>query len=188
MGLPDLLDAMTTYESNVGINCTDLIASVDCAAKWGFYSPDSGVYPDPMANLPPNGTEALSTTGGYLTSPPGGATYTWSLFSQTYTATAAPYDEKNVEATSSDDAAATSTNSGDTAAVPSKTSATAVTTSGSTKASSTKATSTAGSNESSTSSAAATSASKTSRAARVQGIASLDYTLFALLAVAAYIS
>lgn len=195
LGLGSVLNAMTTFESTMGASCSSIISSIDCAAKWGVYSPYKGQYPDPAVGLPPNGTELLSTTSGPLTSPPGGATYTWSLLGSVMTATAAPYNEKNVEATSSEGVTATSTKSGGTAAT-SMASGTATTTLGSTKSSSTKATSTAGSNgsstvgssESSTSSAAATSASKTSRAAKVQSIASLDYAIFALLTIAAYIS
>lgn len=81
------------FEKMTG-SCAGLTA--DICAQFGFYSADNGTFLDPTA-LPAAGTNALSTTAGpsSLTSPPAGETITWTLASQTFTVTAAPYNAKN---------------------------------------------------------------------------------------------
>lgn len=90
-------------------SCAGLTA--DTCAQYGFYSADNGTFLDPAA-LPAAGTNPLSTTAGpsSLTSPPAGETMTWTLASQTFTVTAAPYNAKDVTA-SGTGAAASATGS-----------------------------------------------------------------------------
>lgn len=109
----DVLVGITNYEAETGLICSDVIANTSCLADWGFGSAYNGIYLDPAVSLPPNGTQPLSTTtaAGSLTSPPGGATMTWSLLGAVRTATAAEYNEESVKATtapvSSSEASAT---------------------------------------------------------------------------------
>lgn len=95
-------------------SCAGLTA--DTCAQYGFYSADNGTFLDPTA-LPAAGTNPLSTTAGpsSLTSPPAGETLTWSLDSQTFTVTAAPYNAKNAgSGTTTTGTAASATGSGAT--------------------------------------------------------------------------
>uniref|UniRef100_A0A093VEG7 Uncharacterized protein n=1 Tax=Talaromyces marneffei PM1 TaxID=1077442 RepID=A0A093VEG7_TALMA len=76
-------------------SCAGLTSEI--CAQYGIYSADNGTFLDPTA-LPAAGTNALSTTAGpsSLTSPPAGETITWTLASQTFTVTAAPYNARDV--------------------------------------------------------------------------------------------
>jgi hypothetical protein len=80
--------------------------TADTCAQYGFYSADNGTFLDPTA-LPAAGTNPLSTTAGpsSLTSPPAGETMTWTLASQTFTVTAAPYNAKDFTASGTGTAA-----------------------------------------------------------------------------------
>ncbi|GAB7354895.1 hypothetical protein MBLNU459_g5531t2 [Dothideomycetes sp. NU459] len=100
------------YETTLGRTCADVLASTNCLTDWGFGSAYGGVYPDPAVSLPPNGTEPLYTTAGSLTSPPGGATLTWSLLGAVRTAIASPYNAKNAQATTAAGSAATAAETG----------------------------------------------------------------------------
>lgn len=119
---------LTTFESsiadgyeNIAGTCANLTA--DVCATYGFWSADNGTFLDP-ANLPSGGTQSLSTTAGpsSLTTPPAGATITWTALSQTFTVTASAYNAKNVAAGS------TSTATGTAAAGGSASQSTATTT------------------------------------------------------------
>ncbi|KAF3398880.1 hypothetical protein DPV78_006223 [Talaromyces pinophilus] len=85
-------------------SCAELTA--DTCAQYGFYFADNGTSLDPTA-LPPAGTNPLLTTAGpsSLTSPPAGETMTWTLASQTFTVTAAPYNAKDFTASGTGTAA-----------------------------------------------------------------------------------
>ncbi|OKL56535.1 hypothetical protein UA08_08092 [Talaromyces atroroseus] len=107
---PDGLDFFVTgveYESVAG-SCAGLTA--DLCASYGFWSADNGTFLDP-ANLPATGTQPLSTTAGpsSLTTPPAGATITWTALSQTFTVTASSYNAKNVASGSSTTGTGTAT-------------------------------------------------------------------------------
>lgn len=94
LGISAIDSQAANFEKFSG-SCAGLTA--DTCAQYGFYSADNGTFLDPTA-LPAAGTNALSTTAGpsSLTSPPAGETITWTLSSQTFTVTAAPYNAKDV--------------------------------------------------------------------------------------------
>jgi hypothetical protein len=77
------------YRGSVGGSGAAINPSV-FLGKFGICSTHDGTYIDP-ANLPSPGTKVLSTTegSGPLTTPPGGATMTVTLNTNTYTITAA---------------------------------------------------------------------------------------------------
>lgn len=93
LGISAFDSQAANFEKTSG-SCAGLTA--DTCAQYGFYSADNGTFLDPTA-LPPAGTNALSTTAcpSSLTSPPAGETITWTLASQTFTVTAAPYNAKD---------------------------------------------------------------------------------------------
>ncbi|KAJ5907331.1 hypothetical protein N7495_000013 [Penicillium taxi] len=102
LGLDTVIKEIQEYATSVTGTCSNL-DSTTCLEKFNISSPDGSTYVNP-ADLPTGGTEKLSTTTGVgypLTSPPGGETMTVVIFSATYTVTAAPYNAKNVAATSS---------------------------------------------------------------------------------------
>ncbi|KAH8689123.1 hypothetical protein BGW36DRAFT_352515 [Talaromyces proteolyticus] len=106
LGLTNLSAQAAAYEGTIG-SCSGLTSS-NCL-RYGIGSADNGKYLDP-ANLPAGGSQPLSTTSGpsSLTTPPAGATITWTALSQTFTVTAAAYNSADVSAGST----ATSTGAG----------------------------------------------------------------------------
>jgi hypothetical protein len=111
LGVETFDSTIGDYESEAA-SCAGLTA--DLCASYGFWSADNGTFLDPD-NLPATGTQALSTTAGpsSLTTPPAGATITWTALNQTFTVTASAYDAKNVAAGSTaTGTGATSTESG----------------------------------------------------------------------------
>lgn len=90
------LDNVAVSSGSIGDSCAGVNSSV-CLGYFGIGSADDGTYIDP-ANLPSPGSKVLSTTDGPgpLTTPPGGATMTVTLNTNTYTITAAPYNAANV--------------------------------------------------------------------------------------------
>lgn len=113
LGISSIDNQAINFEKFSG-SCAGLTA--DTCAQYGFYSADNGTFLDPTA-LPAAGTNPLSTTAGpsSLTSPPAGETITWSLNSQTFTVTAAPYNAKNAgSGTTATGTAASATGSGAT--------------------------------------------------------------------------
>jgi hypothetical protein len=113
------IDSAAVNSEGVGSSCAAITSSV-CLGKFGIGSADDGTYIDPASLLSP-GTKVLSTTEGPgpLTTPPGGATMTVTLSTNTYTITAAPYNSADVASGSTGSATSNSQGASGTASSPS---------------------------------------------------------------------
>jgi hypothetical protein len=107
-----------TESETIGGSCAGLTSSV-CLGQFRIGSADNGTYIDP-AHLPSPGDKVLSTTdsSGPLTTPPGGATMTVTLMTNTYTITAATYNSANVGSGSPPTSSANSNGQGSTTPKP----------------------------------------------------------------------
>ncbi|KAK9326822.1 hypothetical protein V1520DRAFT_376679 [Lipomyces starkeyi] len=75
--------------------CGQYLSSYNCGSDLGFSQVDGGTFYGPN-NLPPIGTKTLSNGGGSITSPVGGATFTWTQPNNSpYTIVAAPYSTED---------------------------------------------------------------------------------------------
>ncbi|CRG89956.1 hypothetical protein PISL3812_06996 [Talaromyces islandicus] len=125
LGIISFAASVASYEQFSG-SCAGL-TSEKCL-KYDIGSADNGKYIDP-ASLPAGGSQSLSTTAGpsSLTSPPAGATVTWSALNQTFTVTAAAYKAQDVTSGASTSAAPATATTGTVGGSGSGSTATATT-------------------------------------------------------------